>query len=185
MSEKKLPPELLEARPALAELPGETHPDTHGDVPPPPAKYTPGLHYAIIKFIESGHRPIAAARMAGITADTFHRWMQRGKQGDPHLVHLVTEVEIAEGKAEGRLVDLVSAGAVHDPELALKMLERRWPEAYAKDVSMRVHSEMEMVFKRLETLRPEVYEEVVACLSGQSYTPVQLPPAEIISSGDE
>lgn len=168
MKRNNLPPGLLEAMPSLEFDTEAQHPENGPPIAPAPRKYTQGLHDQIIANITAGQRPVTAAQMAGITSSTFYGWMQMGKQGNVHLVKFVDDVELAWGAAEAGLVGIVHKAAVHDPDLALQILERTRPAAYSKDVNAKVEGIIaEFLMQMKEGLPPEMYRAVLGVVSGQ------------------
>ncbi len=135
----------------------------------PPAKYTPGLHAHVVDLIKKGHRPIAAARQAGIASHMFYRWMNLGKNGDPHLFQFSEDVEQAVAIFEGTMVDVVIEDASNDAKSAQWMLERRHPEGYSKEVDAKVNGIIANFMANLkEHLTDAEYFRVVAVSSGFS-----------------
>lgn len=169
MNKKPLPPELLAARPGLADDPHAEHPVNGPMIGSPPAKYTIAVHEAIIAHIKAGNRPIAAAAAAGITSNTFYDWMKRGRSGDPHLVQFYEDVEIAQGVAETTALAAVKPMNTMDGENAKWWLERARAAGYSKEVNARVEAALsEFVEKLRNGLPHEVYMMVLAAASGQA-----------------
>lgn len=98
-----------------------------------PSKLTPELHTAIIAMLEKGNYRQVAARYVGINPSTLRDWVQQGKnkpQGE-YGAFAAAVIE-AEGKAEKSLVDRLYDLAQSDGDLILKILERRYPDRWAK-----------------------------------------------------
>lgn len=189
---KPLPSDLVAARPALADDPTAQHPANGRSLPPPPAKYTLGLHEQIIENIRNYNRPVAAAQMAGITANTFYDWMKRGKEGDPHLARFVDDVELAIGQAEGYALKVVTNSFVDDPENAKWYLERTRGAGYDKASNAKVEAILTEVVQRLrDGLTDAEYRKVLALISGQTLPEMdgpgrfQLAPAKIVDADDD
>lgn len=166
---KKAPEGLLEQRPTLADEVSVEHPENGAPLGKPPAKYTRGVHDAIVQAIRDGNRPHVAAGMAGITPSTFHHWMQRGASGDPHLWEFSQDVELAKHVAEGEAVKVLKKAFAADPDAAKWWLERARSDGYSKQVKTLVESQIEEFMKRLEEgLPPEIFEMVLAIYAGQT-----------------
>lgn len=166
------PPKALVAlRPALEdhEVP---HPSNGDPLPPPPSRYTPGLHEQICENIRKGNRPATAAGMAGIPSNTFYAWMKKGREGDPHLWKFAEDVELACHMAEGTAVASVAgpAGAfVDDPDNAKWWLERMRADGFDKNANSKVAALLEDFMSRLEAaLPPEIFNMVIAAASGHA-----------------
>ncbi len=116
----------------------------------PPVKYTIGVHNQICENIKKGNRPVTAAQMAGIPSHMFYRWMNQGKAGDPHLYQFAEDVELAIGFFESTVVAAVVDDIPNDIKSAHFLLERRFPEGYAKDVDAKVQAIMSDFVARLQ-----------------------------------
>ena len=83
-----------------------------------------------------------AALYAGISADTFARWRQRAATARPGtaLARLRDRLTEAEGQAALRWLAQIQAAASADWRAAAYMLERRYPEMYAKQIVEQRHS---------------------------------------------
>lgn len=143
----------------------------------PPRKYTPAVHKVIVDELRKGQRPHGACARAGITLNTFHDWIQKGKNGDPWLAEFVEDVEIAYNSAEASMVDVLveAAGDREDRKNALDaskwLLERQRSDGYSKQVKTTVEKQIEQFLVRLEkALDPSVFEQVLAVYLGQSPT---------------
>lgn len=172
-SKKQLPDELIASRPCLEGDPSETHPSM--GLPPgrPPVKYTPAVHEKICERVRAGDRPVVAASLAGITASTFHSWIQKGREGDPHLAQFAEDVEIAFNEAESIALGVVTAGFNSpDPdkrssEDAKWFLERARSAGYSKAVKTVIEGQIQEFMQRLETaLDPATFHRVLAVYMG-------------------
>lgn len=97
-----------------------------------PTELTDKTARDILIALFNGAYRITAARYAGIDESTFHRWMQR--KGEPYATFR-TWVEEAESAFEMRALNAVSSKFGDKPELAVTMLERKFPERWAKVVA--------------------------------------------------
>ncbi len=133
----------------------------------PPAKYSIGLHTHICELIKKGHRPVIAAQQAGIASHTFYRWMNLGKNGDPHLYQFAEDVEQAVAIFEGTMTDKVIEDTDKDAKSAQWLLERRFPEGYSKDVDSKVNAIISNFMAALkEHLSDVEFFKVMAISSG-------------------
>lgn len=166
MPNQPLPPELLAAHPILAEDPFAQHPSNGGSIGPPPARYSQGLHAQIIANIKAGNRGVTAAQMAGLPSTTFYSWLRMGKEGNPHLVQFVEDVDVAGGCAEGAAVKALEV--FQDADAAKFWLERTRPEGFSKEVNAKVNALLSEFIGRLrEGLPDAIYRMVLAIGSGQ------------------
>lgn len=189
-----LPPELLEARPALAVDPDPEllHPAT--SAPPlglPPRKYTQAVHDVIVEQLKKGQRPQGACAKAGITVATFHEWIRKGKAGDPFLVQFAEDVEIAYNLAEQRAVEVVNEAYDNDDpdqrdvEQAKWFLERARPDGYSKQVKTAVEVQIKDFLLRLEqALPPRLFEQVLAVYLGQAPDAAALLPENVTDEAE-
>lgn len=185
----KLPPEALEQRPHLMTDDEAEHPVNGPMLGPVPRQYTRGLHDAIVQKIRQGNRPVAAAQQCGITAATFSRWMQLGKDGNPHLWQFAEDVECATAVPEGAAIASITGpeGKFDDPDNAKWWLERARPEGYSKEANAKVHGMIAEFLERLSAnLPPEIFKMVVAAAAGHSpRLAAQYTPPELTSGSDE
>ncbi len=188
---KTLPPELIAARPHLAGNLDERHPSM--GLPPgkPPAKYTIALHEKICEHVRNGNRPVVAASLAGLSAATFYNWMQRGREGDPHLCQFAEDVEQAFNQAEARALAVVTESFTsedpdkRDPENSKWFLERARSAGYSKQVKTVVESQIADFIQKLESeLEPALFHKVLAIYLGFS-NGEHVPRKELTSGSDE
>lgn len=183
------PADLAVTRPAAYHDPNTEHPDQNGPIlGPPPAKYTLAVKDRICQLIEEGQRPRTAAAMAGISAETFDRWMREGRNGHPHLWEFAQAVERSVAVSEGAAVAVLAAkgsfGA--DPDNAKWFLERRFAESYSKEAATKVNAMLEDFFKRLEAaLPPEIFQMVIAAAAGQALPTSATTASALLDSGSE
>lgn len=104
--------------------------------PPGPATtITDDLIARICEPLRLGHSRRVAARRAGVNEDTLGVWMLRGregKEGDAPTRRLYEAVLAAEGDGLLLLEQRAIAGTEVDHVQALRILERRDPETWAK-----------------------------------------------------
>ena len=104
-----------------------------------PTKFTPETVHAILAGIRAGLSYRLAAEAAGIHYDTFNEWQQgRFPRGaDRQLkAEFSDELTRAKGQAAAQLTALISTAATEDWRAAAWLLERRFPQDFAKDASL-------------------------------------------------
>jgi hypothetical protein len=106
---------------------------------PRPSKFDAPTVSAILDAVRAGLPLRLAAEANGVTESTFHRW-QRGEYprgADPALKRQFSqELTRAKAQAAVRLTNLISTAAAEDWKAASWLLERRFPEHFAKDASL-------------------------------------------------
>jgi hypothetical protein len=75
-----------------------------------------------------------AARAAGVSRSTYHRWLARGEAKDApaRFRRFADEVRAAESDAKLAAITAVRRAMPDDWRAALAYLERRWPEEWAR-----------------------------------------------------
>lgn len=104
-----------------------------------PTKFTAETVRAILTGIRSGLPYRLAAEAAGVSYQTFNEWQQgRFPRGaDKELkVAFLDQLTRAKGQSAARLTALISTAATEDWRAAAWLLERRFPQDYAKDASL-------------------------------------------------
>ena len=100
---------------------------------PRKSKLNDAVQNRICEGLKLGMTYKAAALSAGIDQTTFWRWHREGKKarnGVKRAFYLSVEKSVAESQKV--LLGIVLKGAKEkNPRLALELLSRRWPEAYA------------------------------------------------------
>jgi transposase len=110
---------------------------------PEPPRSSPGprntitaeLTEAVCVLLRKGHSRRVAARLTGVSEDTFAVWMMRGREAkddDSPTRHFSSAVLEAEGRGLHDLEEKAIAGAGFDHVQALRLLERRDPETWGK-----------------------------------------------------
>lgn len=100
-----------------------------------PSTITAELIAALCAPLRKGHSRRVAARASGINEDTLAVWMLRGreaKEADAPTRQLYDSVLEAEGEGLMQLEQKAIAGAEIDHVQALRLLERRDPETWAR-----------------------------------------------------
>lgn len=100
-----------------------------------PSSITPELIAAICRPLRKGHSRRVASRVAGINEDTLATWMLRGREAKEPTAptrQLYDAVLEAEGEGLMTLEQKAIDGAEIDHVQALRLLERRDPESWAR-----------------------------------------------------
>jgi transposase-like protein len=99
---------------------------------PTPSKFRAAARTRIIEILVAGGSRAAAARAAGVDPATLHRWVEKGRNGDPEgRWRMFSDlVELAESRQQPPVLVGLSAQeqqwAAH-PDLAWKFLEQHEP----------------------------------------------------------
>ena len=88
--------------------------------------FTPETREKILNALRAGNYRVAACKFAGISEETFRRWMNAGKAGDPGYVDFVEQVKQAEAQAEASLVATIRKAAGDHWQAAAWLLERKY-----------------------------------------------------------
>lgn len=80
----------------------------------------------ILSALRAGNYRVAACKFAGISDETFRRWMNAGKAGEPDYVDFVEQVKQAEAQAEASLVATIRKAAGDHWQAAAWLLERKY-----------------------------------------------------------
>lgn len=126
----------------------------------------------ILHAISCGCYRETAAELAGIKAETLSHWM--GWSGEPYET-FQRLVRKAEAGLESRMVNILTGQAEVRPELALAILERKFPQRWAK-VSVVAAPPQHLNFNVADILQK--VQERIAQRNPQG----QLPPATIINA---
>jgi transposase len=100
-----------------------------------PSKLTAELQRRLCDALRAGNHLEVAARYAGISRPTLHRWLSEAREdgADPSLIELRAAVSKAEADAEVHAVGVVrKAIAQGDWRAALAYLERRHPQRWRR-----------------------------------------------------
>jgi len=108
-----------------------------------PCKLTPELQAKICKALIDCAPRETAALVAGIGRTTFFKWMAAGTPKeddedaqviDPKFRDFRDAVEKAEAQGQEKLIGMVMKAAPKDWKAAMTMLERRWPQQFARRI---------------------------------------------------
>lgn len=97
-------------------------------------KFTSAVRTTIIEAIRTGNTLTHAAGLAGVSRAVVYQWLARGVDAPAGSAYrqFSEDVEKANAEAASRLVAIVSEAAIDDWRAAMTLLERRFPDEYAK-----------------------------------------------------
>jgi Homeodomain-like domain len=108
-----------------------------GPVGRPPA-LTPEIEARIVAAVSAGAHLSVAARAAGVSRQTLHRWRARGAAEPEGPYHRLAEaLERAEAEAEVRQVALIARAGQTQWRAAAWLLSRRAPERWGRGAAER------------------------------------------------
>jgi Transposase len=108
-----------------------------GAVGRPPA-LSPEVEARIVAAVSAGAHLSVAARAAGVSRQTLHRWRARGAEdGDGPHHELAMALERAEAEAELRQVALIARAAQSEWRAGAWLLSRRAPERWGRGAAER------------------------------------------------
>lgn len=113
-------------------------------------KLTEETANAILAAIQLGNHPETACISNGVTYRTWCNWKRKAKEGIEPFVEFFQRVRQSEATAESSLVVAVRAGAQHDPDLALKVLQSRFPKRWGNRVQIELRDMQELWMSTLE-----------------------------------
>ncbi len=102
-----------------------------------PSKLTKTVAAKIVEALEAGNFQEPAARAAGVSRSTFHRWMQRGADDESFNRDSIyrtfrTAIKRAEAEAEVAAVKCVIDASETKWQAAMTFLERKFPERWSR-----------------------------------------------------
>ena len=103
-----------------------------------PSKFTPETRERITQGLAGGLTCKDAAVYAGISKETLKAWVGRGHQqqengpADGDYAHFLREIEEAEARYKVRALGLISTAMTKDWKAAAWVLERKFPDEWAK-----------------------------------------------------
>jgi hypothetical protein len=99
---------------------------------PRPTKCTPELTERICEYLASGCYVCTACDLCGIDQSTYHRWRERGENGEEPYCEFVKAIKDAEARAEAHAVALVQKAMVDDWKAAMTWMERKFPDRWSR-----------------------------------------------------
>jgi hypothetical protein len=105
-----------------------------------PSKLTSKVQDKIVLAIRAGASPEGSAQFAGIDRATFYRWMDKGRKANkgPHR-KFYEAVEKAKADLETQIASKLMKAIVEGKlEYAIPLLERRFPDLWARRDTVKV-----------------------------------------------
>lgn len=96
------------------------------------SSFTPETREKILNALRAGNYRVAACKFAGISDETFRRWMNAGKAGEAEYVDFVEQVKQAEAQAEASLVATIRKAAGDHWQAAAWLLERKYVSRWGR-----------------------------------------------------
>lgn len=111
-----------------------------------PTKLTPKVQERIGKAIEDGLPYETAARLAGVSYDSFNRWLHDGEAGIEPYCKFYKHIKECEAKGEEELLNRIKETGASGKAWQANawILERRYPERYAKSEKLQVDQKTEL-----------------------------------------
>ncbi len=105
-----------------------------------PSKLTPERVERICGALRRGHSRSTAAVLAGIGKSTFFAWMAvaDGPDAPQDFVDFREAIKMAEAEGERELVDIIRSAAASTWTAAAWLLERKFPDRWAKRIKANV-----------------------------------------------
>ena len=119
------------------------------------AKYNAQIVKEICGYIEMGHTQKDAAALAGITEDTFYRWMKEKSE-------FSESVERAKRVYKDKLLKVlhISITQKQDARTALEILARRYPDEWGERLKLQhsfdPHQKVKEIFERIRETCQEI-----------------------------
>jgi transposase len=102
-------------------------------VPATTTKFTAERRKLIVEALRKGNTLTHAAGLAKISRQAVYDWLQKGaKQEQGSYRDFLIAVEQAQAESADELVTIVRRAGLDDWRAAMTMLERRFPDDYAK-----------------------------------------------------
>lgn len=118
-----------------------TDSSTPDERPGRPSKLTAIAKNKILTALRLAHTYDDAAILAGVDPRTLYRWLERGRKANRgEFYDFCQEVERAVVEGKALLVARVHNGSRSRPELALKILARRWPKEWGPSAKLEVEA---------------------------------------------
>lgn len=141
----------------------------------------------IISLLKKGYPPSVVCRYVNIGYPTFKDWLVKGSEGDPLYEDFYFRVQQAEAIAEMRRLRKLERHERAEWKVNAWLLERRWPERWAKRSSSEVHVKGEVEVNHKQELgrqvlaNPEARELARKVLEGDEVG-YEVIDAEIVDS---
>jgi hypothetical protein len=99
-------------------------------------KLTPSVQEKILQVLRSGSYASVAARVAGISPNTFWKWMKRGRQesSGPYR-RFYDAVQSAQAQPEAMAVGIINREMRNNWRAAIAYLERKFPKRWSQSAA--------------------------------------------------
>lgn len=94
-------------------------------------KFTPEIGRKILAVIQAGNNREVACASVGISMSTLTHWVRAASIETEPFASFVLQMDQTEASLEAFLVAVIRQKAQEDPNLAMKLLERRFPQRWA------------------------------------------------------
>lgn len=145
-----------------------------------------------LQYIRVGNYIETACRASGIPKNTFYRWMEFAREGDPEFVELAKRVDEATAQAEVNMVGCVHGAALAgDAKTALEWLGRVYPDRWGKktqiDIDHKIdHLVSQMIDKLRTVLPPAQFRQVMKEFNKmEGVEEVEATAVPLLESGDD
>lgn len=128
-----------------------------------PTKLTAAVQAEIVAHLEAGGYAVRAAEAAGISEQTFYEWLRRGERpgsADRPYRAFKAAVESARAEGEQHLVRRVAQAGRDDWRAAAWLLERQYPERWAKPSDRRTLADSDTAKAEAGQADPLAFDEL-------------------------
>jgi hypothetical protein len=106
------------------------------------AKYTPEIAQKIISVVQAGNTREVACASAGVSLPTLTAWAKFAANNEEPFTTFLNLLDKTEAGLEAVLVAIIRQKAQEDPNIAFKLLERRFPQRWAQGATPAVNINM-------------------------------------------
>ena len=106
------------------------------------SKFTPELAKKILSIVQAGNCREVACASAGVTLTTLTHWLKMAADGEEPFVAFSEQLDQTEASLEAILVASLRQKAQEDPNVAFRLLERRFPQRWAPNAQPAVNINM-------------------------------------------
>lgn len=94
-------------------------------------KYNPEIAQKIVSVVQAGNTREVACASAGISNAVLSVWARLALEGEEPFMSFMDQLDKAEASLEAVLVAIIRQKAQDDPNVAFRLLERRFPQRWA------------------------------------------------------
>lgn len=140
------------------------------------ARYTPEIAQKIISVVQAGNTREVACASAGVSIHTLAHWARFAANNEEPFVTFLDLLDKTEAGLEAVLVAIIRQKAQEDPNLAFKLLERRFPQRWAPGATPAVNINMAQQNQMTPADARAVMRDLFGDLSPKQI--VEAPPTE-------